>query len=569
MKRKDSKKLFAGLPLVAGEYIRLVIKKMGYRRKVREDVQAELAAHFEDALRDCNNEQEKEQKAQKVIEAFGDAKMLAILLRRAKKRCRPLWRTVIVRCFQTIDIAFICLVLYCIYLSLGKPTISVNYIQRAGEIARPVADESLNAAPLYLKAFEMDVEEPNIAGKKLLKVISGKQTPAELTEEELVLMKQWIADNNDALEIFKQATNKPYCWWKRQAKNNVMFNVLMPELSKIRNFGKLLCWRAKLDAVTGHVDETFDDVLACYRAGMHLKGPRSLIQQLVGIAMEAFACNTSFIILQEKEIDSPKLQAFQNEFKKLIASDTFTVNFEVEKFCFYDFIQRCFTDNGRGSGHFIPGSLNLMDLGKGNIDFEDSNQWNAVNYTVSLGFALTTANRRETITKYEKAYDKYEEWTKTTPYQKHQANFDAGRELGLADRSFVKVARYPLYYILMPAMERVIEISCRIKVHAKAVVTTLAIIRYKQDKGDYPETLEQLVEAGYVKEIPMDPWSDKPLVYKKTEGNFILYSVGSNFKDDGGEVFRDDKGKVKQWADESDWVFWPVPKEKARNNEKK
>ena len=55
MKRKDSEKLFAGLPLVAGEYIRLVIKKMGYRRKVRQDVQAELAAHFEDALADCQN----------------------------------------------------------------------------------------------------------------------------------------------------------------------------------------------------------------------------------------------------------------------------------------------------------------------------------------------------------------------------------------------------------------------------------------------------------------------------------------------------------------------------------
>jgi len=563
------------LPACAVEYIKLVGRKMRYRRSVREDVQAELAAHFEDALADYNSEQERQQKAQKLIEAFGDAGLLAVLLRRAKKRCRPLWRTVFVRSFQTVGVAFICLVLYCIYLSLGKPTISVNYVQRAGEIARPVADEGLNAAPLYLKAFELYVEEPNIAGKKLLNAISGKQTPAELTEEELAILKQWIADNNETIEIFKQATNKPYCWWKREAKNNVMFNMLMPERSDMRKFDRLLCWRAKLAASDGHIDEAFDDVLTCYRAGMHWKGPRLLVEQLVGIAMEALACNASFVILQEKEIDSPKLQAFQNEFEKLIAADTFTISFEVDKFCFfYDIIQRCFTDNGFGSGHFIPGSLNLMALSDwdySNIDFEDSNQWNAAKYAVSLGFALTTANRRETMKKFENAYAKYEQWTKTTPWQKHQANFNADRELGLADRSFVTVARHPLYYFFIPsiAIERVIEMSYRNKVHTKAVVTMLAIMRYKQDKGDYPETLEQIVEAGYMKEIPMDPWSDKPLVYRKTEGNFILYGVGKNFVDDGGQVIRDDKGKVKQYADEGDWVFWPVPKEKARNNEKK
>jgi hypothetical protein len=563
MKRKDSEKLFEGLPSVAGEYIRLVIRKMRYRRKVRQDVQAELAAHFEDALASCTSEKEKEEAAEKIIAEFGDAKIIGILARRAKKRCRPLWRMVFVRSFQTIGVLFICLILYCIYLSLGKPTISVNYVQRTEEITRPVADEGLNAAPLYLKAFELYAEEPNIAGKKLLNAISGKQTPAELTEEELTLLKQWIADNNETIEIFRQATNKPYCWWKLEAKNNIMFNVQLPPLNKIRKFGHLLCWRAKLAASENRIDEAFDDVLACYRAARHYKGPRVLVEQLVGMAVEGLACGTSFVILQEKEIDSPKLQAFQNEFEKLLAADTFTISFEVEKFCFYDIIQRCFTDNGCGSGHFIPGRFNLMalsDLGNSNIDFEDSNQWNAANYTVSLGLALTTVNRRETIKKYEKAYGKYEEWTKTTPWQKHQANFNADRELGLADRSFVKVARYPLYYILMPAMEKVIEISCRNKVGCEVVPVVLAVLRYKQDKGEFPETLEQLIEAGYLKELPIDPWSDKPLGYKKTEGNFILYSVGLNFTDDGGEVFRDDKGKVRQYADEGDWVFWPVIK---------
>ena len=413
------------LPACAADFLKLVAKKMRYCRKIRTEVMAELAAHFEDALHDCKTNDDREKKAQQLIAEFGDAKLLAILLRRAKKRCRPLWRTVIVRSFQTIGVAFICLVLYCIYLSLGKPTISVNYVQRAEEIARPVADEGLNAAPLYLEAIRLYVEEPNIAGKKLLDVIKDKPQPAGLTGEELTLMKQWIADNNNALEIFKQATNKPYCWWKRKTENEMFISVLMPELSKIRNFGKLLCWKAKVAASDGFIDEAFDDVLACYRAGMHFKGQRTLVEQLVGIAIEALACNASFTILQEKEPDSSTLQAFQGEFEKLIASDTFTIDFEVEKFFVYDFIQRYFTDNGCGSGHFIPDKT-------------------------SLGFALLMADRRETVEKFDKAYEKIEQWTKTTPWQRHQANIDIERELGLNKKNPLEFWRHPYYYLLMP-----------------------------------------------------------------------------------------------------------------------
>jgi hypothetical protein len=76
--------------------------------------------------------------------------------------------------------------------------------------------------------------------------------------------------------------------------------------------------------------------------------------------------------------------------------------------------------------------------------------------------------------------------------------------------------------------------------------------------------LNQLVTAGYLKQLPMDSFSDKPLVYKKTEDNFILYSVGPDFKDDGGEPGRDRKGRVRLWVGEGDVVFWPQPESELK-----
>ena len=100
MQRKQKDKLLDNLPDCAAEFIKRVIKKMRYSKKVRADVMAELIDYFEDELRGCENDEEKLEKAKRLIADFGDVKMLGKLLRRAKKRCRPLWRTVVARIFQ-------------------------------------------------------------------------------------------------------------------------------------------------------------------------------------------------------------------------------------------------------------------------------------------------------------------------------------------------------------------------------------------------------------------------------------------------------------------------------------
>jgi hypothetical protein len=56
----------------------------------------------------------------------------------------------------------------------------------------------------------------------------------------------------------------------------------------------------------------------------------------------------------------------------------------------------------------------------------------------------------------------------------------------------------------------------------------------------------------------MDPFSDKPLVYRRTDDDFILYSVGYNFVDDGGVPGIDRNDKYRVWADYGDRIFWPM-----------
>ena len=55
------------LPVAIAEFVTLIVKHMRYRRKVRADVAAELAAHFEDALKDCKTDEERNRTAKKLI----------------------------------------------------------------------------------------------------------------------------------------------------------------------------------------------------------------------------------------------------------------------------------------------------------------------------------------------------------------------------------------------------------------------------------------------------------------------------------------------------------------------
>ena len=162
-------------------------------------------------------------------------------------------------------------------------------------------------------------------------------------------------------------------------------------------------------------------------------------------------------------------------------------------------------------------------------------------------------NKEETLRTANAFYDYYEKLSLKTALQGHIESEDM-------DKKFKELLEGNYFLnIITPAVLRVIQISHRLPVDVKGALTMIAIFWYKADKGRYPQNLNQLVTAGYLKQLPLDSYSDRPLVYKKTEDNFILYSVGPDFKDDDGVSGKDSKGQDRPWRDNGDTVFWPVP----------
>ena len=122
---------------------------------------AELAGHFEDELAEFLTPEEREGKAQRLIEEFGDIKMLAILLRRAKKRCRPLWRKITVRSLQVLGVMFVYVVCIVLYIVSGSPNVSVNYVDWLNELAEEGRNKEENAYPYYIRLKTYKLRYPH------------------------------------------------------------------------------------------------------------------------------------------------------------------------------------------------------------------------------------------------------------------------------------------------------------------------------------------------------------------------------------------------------------------------
>ncbi len=58
--------------------------------------------------------------------------------------------------------------------------------------------------------------------------------------------------------------------------------------------------------------------------------------------------------------------------------------------------------------------------------------------------------------------------------------------------------------------------------------------------GALPRTLDALAPK-YIPEVPLDRYTDKPLVHKTTDDGYLLYALGPNMKDDGGTSLDDDR----------------------------
>lgn len=287
---------------------------------------------------------------------------------------------------------------------------------------------------------------------------------------------------------------------------------LMPDHQKLRDAANLLSldsWQLALD---GKADEAFGAHRATLNVSRALEDDPFLIGQLIRIAVASIAMGNMERTLAVGEASDAALAAAQKDLQREMASTGLQIAMKGERASTHKIMQLIAT------GKMNAAELEGMMSGKKELSLF---QW-------FTGLMYAEAARREhpdmllLMTKIVKA-------SGLPAHEQIDAEDEIERE--------IKTKAGHMTKLLVPAVNKVSQAGRRMQCAAVAMHTLLAVERYRLKHGDFPADLNKLVPA-YLPKVPLDPIDAKPIRYKRTADGVVVYSIGNNRTDDGGNVER-------------------------------
>ncbi len=422
------------------------------------------------------------------------------------------------------------------------PRPKIDYVAKLNELVKKGSDEGQNADPFYRKAVALYVESPTpVDGRDVAR------WSTELAEERRAALQKWVEANSEALAQLRLGAQKASYWFEYHG-SRVSKTDRLRDLPRISLLLWALVLRAKFEAIHGDAQEAVDDLTAACHFAMDVRKGLLLVEQLAGLAGFVCPLRAGFQILDKNHLDSFGIEALHKRLMALSQERTWCLDLRAEEFLLLEMMQSMYApwpgSGGKENTRVLDEALSSTLSGWMKADGMDL----SAEQVYSSVYRYTP---QAMATLIRKAFALYGPLVSKTPFQwrRERINWDETvRE---------SVDGNPLLLRSVPAISKYSETSYRCRAMRDALITVLALLRYKNDKGGLPADLEDLVSAGYLREVPVDPYSEWPLIYRRTAGSFVLYSVGADFKDNGC-VHSPARGAEMQGGDH---VFWPVQSE--------
>jgi hypothetical protein len=394
--------------------------------------------------------------------------------------------------------------------------------------------------------------------KEHLKLEPGEKTNAILDEQSRAAQRPWaakdyprVADwlkmNEKPLALVVEATRRPQYFnplvtHKTEQGSGGLIGALLPSVQKCRELANALAARAMLHTGAGRYDEAWQDLLACHRLGRLVARGATLIEALVGIAIDQICSNAELAFLERADLTTKQLQERLRDLQQLPPMPLMADKIDLgERFSFLDSVMQV---NRHGLRYLEalaggpvpkkpdPNALRAMN----NIDWDPAlrtgNRW----YD-----RMVAALRIKDRAAREKELDRIEVDLKTLKKNAaDQADVvkallegkDPGETIGQKMGDV-------LIGLLMPATRKVQTAADRSEQVQRNQHLAFALAAYRRDTGRYPQNLDALAPK-YLAKVPGDLFSGKAMIYRPDANGYLLYSVGPNGKDDGGRWYDDD-----------------------------
>jgi hypothetical protein len=423
-----------------------------------------------------------------------------------------------------------------------------------------------NAAIIYnqlLEDYNKAAFEPNFADPNL----------EDLVRKEFWLSKdypeaaQWLKQQEGITANLIEASKLEQCRFPFNA-DIVSFDTL-GRLSAMRRWANLLIYSANNDIAEGRTEEGLEKYIAVMQMGKHQCQQPTMIDLLVGIAIEALPNSN----LKRFIVTGNATEEHLNVIEQALAGIKHDWGYDLPRILDYEkllaknFCGMFYAVNAEGKIRLKPGVATRAikaQLPKSMKDKYIITYWRErlmKAWTIWAWFYMpsTPQEAGEIIdSEYKRFYAMAEpdfDWQKGAEKPVKQLRFNY--------RYLVKLTTGmlgPAYYSIHDTYLRTIS-------QQRGALLTIALRRYKNKTGHWPESLNE-VKPLAAEEIFVDPLNGDSFAYKLTNGNFELYSKGKNNIDENGQYNSSWDPNSRQYKEEEDdWLIWPPMGTKRKTGE--
>jgi hypothetical protein len=101
---------------------------------------------------------------------------------------------------------------------------------------------------------------------------------------------------------------------------------------------------------------------------------------------------------------------------------------------------------------------------------------------------------------------------------------------------------------------KVLAIGPRQRARLRGAIAALAAERYRKKQGRWPDSLKALT-PDYLARVPADPYDGAPLRFRRLADGLVIYSIGPDLKDNGGNI---DRANPKKEGTDIGFRLWDV-----------
>jgi hypothetical protein len=366
-----------------------------------------------------------------------------------------------------------------------------------------------------------------------------KATDWPWTAKEKPELAAWLLLNEKPLAVVMQATRRsdyfnPLVPKKTEDSSPGLMGALLPQVQKCRELATALTCRAMLRVSDGKTEEAWQDLLTCHRLGRLMTRGGTMIEMLVGIAIEQIANKADVAFLDHAELTSKQILACLQDIRNLPPMPALADEMDLgERFMCLDMMLTV-----ARHGVSVLDNLEKSAMGQ-QPGAQDKARW----FTSNINWDPALRNANSWIDRFVAALHIKDRPTRTQElatlnqdlrHLKQQiASTDSVAKALAGSTSRGELMGNILITLTLPAFDKVQDAVDRCEQGQSNLQLAFALAAYKADHSRYPAKLDELAPK-YLPTIPDDLFSDKPLIYQPAEKGYLLYSVGLNGKDDGG-----------------------------------